>query len=477
MAFDTGWDLPATVAVAFDPPVEAAGVASADAFRATYGPFLRGVLGTNVDRELDEGTLTGLANRLGGVTWQPSHARFERPADADELADLTRVVQAYARAGGAMRPTRRPGYWRHEASRERAVELTDECDECEARELTVTTGSATCYRLCEEHHREVYCEYVAATRREPDPPAHEEAFDLADRLREEALPTDAASRLAEIGAHDPHRLRPVSGVLVDAFEAQRGAHIVSVDFLRAVTTALTHLGTIDSTVRQHLVAGLGDDDESIRGASAAAIAALAWERPEALLDVDEESLGGSAAERRPPVIRRLGSMLGSDTVRCRTQALSALREFARSDPAQVDPYADSIRAATEDENPRIRFLAGVTLANLARADPERGADWLPEFARLADEESHVAAAGVIGLGFLADAGQDVGTELADLTALVRTFADPTRRPHRVVREAVFALGHLGGPGDAEHVDWVEDCARTDALRDACERAKDELFVT
>lgn len=477
MAFDTGWDLPATAAVSFDPPVEVAGVASADAFRATYGPFLRGVLGTNVDREVDESALTSLANRLGGVTWRPSFSRFDHPADADELADLTRVVQAYARAGGAMRPTRRPGYWRHEASRERAVDLTDECDDCEARALTVSAGSATCYRLCEEHHREVYREYVDATRREPDPPEPEEAFDLAARLRDEALPTDAASRLAEIGAQDPHRLRPVSETLVAAFEAQRGAHIVSVDFLRAVTTALTHLGTIDSTVRQHLVAGLDDDDESIRGASAAAVAALAWERPEALLDVDEASLGGAADERRPPVIRRLGAMLGSDTDRCRTQALSALREFARTDPAQVDPYADSVRAATEDENPRIRFLAGVTLANLARADPDRGADWTADFARLADEEGHVAAAGVVGLGVLAAAGQDVDPALDDCTALVRTFADPTRRPHRVVREAVFALGHLGGPGDAEHVDWVESCARTDALRDACERAKEQLFVT
>ncbi|WP_435346312.1 hypothetical protein [Haloarchaeobius sp. HRN-SO-5] len=477
MAFDTGWDLPSTAAVSFDPPVEAAGVASADAFRSAYGPFFRSVLATNLDTTLDEGALTGVANRLGQVTWRSSFERFERPADAAELDDLTRVVQAYARAGGAMRPTRRPGYWRHEHSREAAVDCTADCEDCEARSLPVTADSATLYRLCEPHHREVYRSYVEATRRDPDPPHDDEAFDLAERLDREALATDAASRLAEVAAHDPHRVRPVSSTLVDEFEAQRGAHLVSVDYLRAVTTALTHLATIDGTVRQLLVRGLGDEDETIRGASAAAVASLAWERPDALLDVDEASLGGAADERRPPVVRRLGAMLDGDEARSSIQALSALCEFARTHPRHVEPFGDTLRAGTERENPRVRFLAGATLATLVRADPDAGARWQATFERLAGEDGHAAAAGVTGLCYLAAADHDVGRDRAASAGAVRTYADPTRRPHGVVREATFALGHLGGPGDVEHVEWVESCARTDALRDACERTRNRLYAT
>jgi hypothetical protein len=477
MAFDTGWNLPATVAVTFDPPVTVVGVRDASAFREAYADFFRGELATSLDGPLDEDAINRVANRLGMCSWRPSFSRFGRPADATELADLTRVVQAYARSGGAMRSTRRPGYWRHDEHRSSAMDVATECEECRVRELNVSSDAATLYRLCEKHHRETYRKYVDATRCHPVSPDPDEPFDLGDRLDDEELPTDAARRLAEIAAYDPHVVRPVRESLLRAFEAQRGAALVSLDFLRPVTAALTHLGTIDGLVRERFIRSLTDEDDAIRQASAAAIGSLAWERPDALLSVDEGSLGGSADETRPPVVRRLGGMLAEDDPDSREQALSALREFARSHPHHVEPYADTVAMQLTDEHARIRFFAAVTLSNLALASADIGARYAGELAALADEPGALAAAGAIALGALDHAGIPVDQSSEALLAAVRTYADPSRQPRRVVRESMYVLGRLGGPGELEHVDWVDDCARDEALKHACETARDRLFVT
>ncbi|WP_435333552.1 hypothetical protein [Haloarchaeobius sp. TZWWS8] len=466
MPHDTGWDVPAAAAVSFDPPVSAVGVRDGDAFRDAYAAFFRGELATNLERELDNDALHRIANRLKTLSWSPTFRRYTHPASADELTGLTRLLQGYARAGASLRPTVRPDYWTHEATREWVFDTASECDDCQSQEPTIVSGTATVVVACEEHHREAHRRYVEEIRAEPVPPTPDEPFDLAERLDAEELPTDAAERLAEIADYDPHAVRPVAESLLGAFESQRGAIVVATDYLQPVTTALTHLGTIDGRVRERFVASLTDDDVAIRQASAAAIASLAWERPDALLDIDDGV-----------VVKRLVAMLGESDRDSVAMALSALLEFARTHPHRVAPFAERIAGAIgEDGDPGRWFLAGVTLATLTRNAPELGARRANRFVWLADREGPTRFVGVLGFAYLDDAGYDVSLDV-DPVPFVRSFADPTRYPERVVREAVYALGFLGGPGELEFVDWVDDCSRTDALSHTCELARDQLFVT
>ncbi|WP_435364508.1 hypothetical protein [Haloarchaeobius sp. DYHT-AS-18] len=485
MPIDTGWDLPATTAVSFDPPAAAIGVSDADAFRDAYAVFFRRELATNLERDLDNDALHRIANRLKTLSWRPAFAQYDHPNSADELTDLTRLVQAYARAGADLRPSARPDYWAHDGTRDWVEETVSDCEHCEHRELSVVTGEAIAYHVCEGHHREAMQRFVEATRTTPAQPHPDEPFDLAERLDAEELPTDAAHRLAEIGAYDPHAVRPVTESLLRAFESQRGAVVVSREFLHPVTTTLTHLGTIDGRVRERFVASLADDDAPIRQASAAAVASLAWERPDALLSVDDGV-----------VVPRLVAMLDEDDPDSRALALSALREFARSHAHVVEPYTSRVAAVLDsDAGPAVRFLAGITLANLTLASPVLGARRADRFETLACGTGAGVLAGLVGLYYLDAAGYDVQASLqaaaeaaeaapgpvpdplADPAAVVRWYADPTRHDRRTVREAVYALGHLGGPGELDYLDWVDACARDDALRAACEAARDRLFVT
>ncbi|WP_435359327.1 hypothetical protein [Haloarchaeobius sp. DFWS5] len=465
MAYDTGWDVPASAAVSFDPPATAVGVRDGDAFRDAYAAFFRGELATELDRTLDNDALHRIANRLKTLSWSPAYARYAHPGDQHELTGLTRVVQAYARAGADLQSTRRPDYWRHEATREWVFDTAAECDDCDLRDCSLVDGTASIVVCCEKHHREAHRRFVEATSSEPKPPTPDEPFDLAERLDAEELPTGAARRLTEIAAYDPHAVRPVVDSLLAAWESQRGAIVVSREFLQPVTAVLTHLGTIDSRVRERFVASLADDDAPIRQSAAAAIASLAWERPDALLDVDDGA-----------VVPRLVTMLDEDAADSREQALSALREFARSHPHLVEAYTGRIAACVTDDDPGCSFLAGVTLAILTRSTPELGARRVDHFTWLAERDGPARLPGVVGLATLARHGYDVPLS-GDPVVLTRQFADPTRYPQRVVREAIYALGTLGGPGELDHVDWVDDCSRSDALAHACEEARDRLFVT
>ncbi|WP_439027218.1 hypothetical protein [Haloarchaeobius sp. DT45] len=485
MPLDTGWDLPAATAVSFDPPATAIGVSDAVTFRDAYAPFFRRELATNVERDLDNDTLHRIANRLKTLSWRPEFAQYGHPADADELSELTRLVQAYARAGADLCSSTRPDYWTHDDTRQWVEATVPDCEHCERRELSVVSGGAVALHVCEGHHREAMQRFVEATRTAPEPPHPDEPFDLGDRLDAEELPTDAAQRLAAIAAYDPHVVRPVAESLLRAFESQRGAVVVSREFLHPVTTALTHLGTIDGRVRERFVASLADDDAPIRQASAAAIASLAWERPDALLSVDDGV-----------VVPRLVAMLDEESPDSRALALSALREFARSHAHVVEPYTSRVTDVLDGETEHpVRFLAGITLANLTLASPELGARRTDRFEALACGTGPSVLPGLVGLYYLSRAGYDVQASLqaaaeaasethgevpdllADPAVVVRWYADPTRHDRRTVREAVYALGYLGGPGELDFLDWVDACARDDALRTACEAARDRLFVT
>jgi hypothetical protein len=286
----------------------------------------------------------------------------------------------------------------------------------------------------------------------------------------EALAIDAARDLAEVAAYDPHAVRPVVDTVLDAFESQRGAELVNVDYLREVTRALTHLGLVDGTVRVRLVRSLADDDARIRQASAAALASLAWERPESLLAVGDDAVptgylkqvfgdGSDPVDEEPLVVRHLAAMLAEPDVASREHALAALREFARTHPNAVYPLAGELVDHLDDDHATNRLYAGVAVAGVSARFPEVGvsaSDGLEFLAARPGDPASVPATCALSTLPRERVPRGVAVDRAV------EYADPSRYPQHVVREAVHALDALDAT-DRVDLDWIEACATESAL--------------
>jgi len=492
------WTLPAPAFVAFDAPLSVATVDGG--LDPAYRTFLREEVGFHADSDADAGALAAAAGRLASKEWHPTWGhRYDRPRDPVEFRDLTRVLRALASAGARLGG---PGatvesYQDDDALRERARETAADCPACSVREFdtgastdsanaSTDDGSdadgggatATVVECCETHHRELHREYVES-RSEPERPTPEEAFDLANRLDAEALAIDAAEAIADVAAYDPHAVRPVADAVLAEFESQRGAELVNVDYLRELARALTHLGLVDGSVRARLVRSLADDDAPIRQASAAAVASLAWERPESLLAVGDDAVptgylkqvfgdDSEPVDEAPLVVRHLAAMVaeGDDS---REHALSALREFARTHPNAVYPLAGELADHLDAARPRVRLYAAVAVAGLSARYPEVGVDAQPGLqflaARTDDPASVPATAALAALP-----GGGVPADVAVDRAVA--YADPSRHPQHVVREAVHALDALDAT-DRVDLDWIAACATESALEHAVDVVRDD----
>jgi hypothetical protein len=403
------------------------------------------------------------------------------------FGDLTRLLRAVAAAEGRLGGVGATveSYQDDPDRRAHATAVARDCEACTVQAFaangTVAAGdpedgdggaTATMTRCCERHHRERHREHVAATTDDghPDPAS---AFDLANRLEREALAIDAARDLADVAAYDPHAVRPVVDRVLAAFESQRGADLANVEYLREVTRVLTHLGLVDGSVRARLVRSLADDDARIRQAAAASVASLAWERPESLLAVGDDAVPtgylkqvfGDDAEpvdEAPLVVRNLAAMLSESRADSREQALSALREFARTHPNAVYPLADELAARLDADDATARLYAAVAVAGVDARYPEVGvaaAEGLEALAARPGDPASVPATRALAAVPSADVALDEAVERAV------EYADPSRHPERVVREAVSALGELDA-ADAVDLEWLEACATESALERA-----------
>jgi hypothetical protein len=501
------WTLPAPAFVAFDAPLSVATVDGG--LHPAYRTFLREEVGFDADRDAEAGTLAAAAGRLASKEWHPTWGhRYDRPRDPVEFRDLTRVLRALASAGARLGG---PGatvetYQDDEALRERARTVAADCPACSVREFDTgasTDGAdsssgvesrevggdgddgdggatATVCECCETHHRELHREYVES-RDEPERPTPEEAFDLANRLEAEALAIDAAEAIADVAAYDPHAVRPVVDAVLAEFESQRGAELVNVDYLRELARALTHLGLVDGSVRARLVQSLADDDARIRQASAAAVASLAWERPESLLAVGDDAVptgylkqvfgdDTEPVDEAPLVVRHLAAMVAEGDADSREHALSALREFARTHPNAVYPLAGELASHLEAGRARVRLYAAVAVGGLSARYPEVGVDaqsGLQFLAARTDDPASVPA--TAALAVLPGGGVPVDVAVDRAVA----YADPSRYPQHVVREAVYALDELDAT-DRVDLDWIEACATESALEHAIGVARGDV---
>ncbi|NHN41198.1 hypothetical protein G9C85_06045 [Halorubellus sp. JP-L1] len=501
------WTLPARTFVAFDAPLSVATVD--DGLDPAYRPFLREEVGFDATGDADASALAAAAGRLASKEWHPTWGqRYDRPRDPVEFRDLTRFLRALAAADARLGgPGATVESYQDDADcRERATAVATDCPECSVREFETGAddaaapgggdggdggvggkssdgdgATATIYECCERHHRELHREYVEAARDEVDHPTPSEAFDHANRLTEEALAIDAAREIADVAAYDPHAVRPVVDAVLEEFESQRGADLVNVEYLRELARALTHLGLVDGSVRARLVRSLADDDARIRQASAAAVASLAWERPESLLAVGDDAVptgylkqvfgdDGEPVDEAPLVVRHLAAMLGETAVDSREQALGALREFARTHPNAVYPLAGELRSHLADDHPTIRLYAAVAVAGSSARYPEVGVAATDELeflaARTGDPASVPATCALASLP-----GESVGRAVAVDRAV--EYADPSRYPQRVVREAVHAL-HALDAADAVDLEWIAACATESALEHAVDVARGEI---
>ncbi|WP_227133735.1 hypothetical protein [Halorubellus salinus] len=477
------WTLPASAFVAFDAPLS---VATVDGdLDPAYRTFLQSEVGFDAADDADASALAAAAGRLASKEWHPTWGhRYDRPRDPMEFRDLTRLLRALAAADAHLGG---PGatvesYQDDDALRDQATETASECPEC--RVETVSTdadgAAATVYECCERHHRELHREYVDATRA-PDHPTPADAFDLANRLEAEALAIDAAAELADVAAYDPHAVRPVVDKVLAEFESQRGADLVNVDYLRELARALTHLGLVDGSVRVRLVRSLADDDARIRQASAAAVASLAWERPESLLAVGDDAVptgylkqvfgdDTDPVDEAPLVVRELAAMVAEGDADSREHALGALREFARTHPNAVYPLAAELGSHLEATHARTRLYAAVAVAGLSARYPEVGVDATAGLdflaARTEDPASVPASCALAVLP-----GGSVPRAVAADRAV--QYADPSRYPQYVVREAVYALDALDAT-DRVDLDWIRACATESALEHAVDVARGEV---
>jgi hypothetical protein len=469
------WTLPAPAFVTFDSPLSVATVDGG--LDPAYADFLRESFGLDVAGGVDAPTLSAAADRLASTDYRASWAdRSDRPRDPIEFGDLTRLLRAVAAADGSLGGSGAtiPSYPDDDELRSKAMETAAKCPDCTQREFAADADgtAATMTACCEPHHRDLHRAFVQS-RESEDHPTPSEAFDLANRLEHEALAIDAASDVADVAAYDPHAVRPVVDQVLAEFESHRGAEMVNVEYLRELTRALTHLGLVDGSVRARLVRSLADDDARIRQASAAAVASLAWERPESLLAVGDDAVptgylkqvfgdDDEPVDEEPLVVRNLAAMLAEDDPASREQSLAAIREFARTHPNAVYPLAEALTEPLDDPNDAVRFYAAVAVANLAARYPEVGVDAreaLHALAARTDDPASVPASLA-----LADA-LDASVDRDDAIDRAVAFADPSRYPERVVREAVHALGRLDALA-AVDLDWIDACATESALSHA-----------
>jgi|GEM_PF-1079186 hypothetical protein len=485
------WTLPAAAFVTFDSPLSVATVDGG--LDPAYGTFLLEEVGLDSGSDVDAAALAKAAGRLASKEWHPTWAhRYDRPRDPIEFGDLTRLLRALAAADARLGSATGTvdSYQDDPERREHATDVARDCPDCTVREFDADRPAdaegaaddgttATMTACCERHHRELYREYVASQRADGDP-RPVDAFDLANRLEREALAIDAASDIADVAAYDPHAVRPVVDQVLAAFESQRGAELVNVEYLSELARALTHLGLVDGTVRARLVRSLADEDARIRQASAAAVASLAWERPESLLAVGDDAVptgylkqvfgdDTEPVDEEPLVVRHLAAMLAEDATDSREQALAALREFARTHPNAVYPLAGELASHLDAGHGTLRLYAAVAVAGLSARYPEVGVDASDALERLATRPGDPASVPAT----LALAGLP-GSRVTDETAVGRAveYADPSRHAERVVREAVHALDALDAT-DAVDLDWIEACATESALEHTIAVARGE----
>jgi hypothetical protein len=140
-------------------------------------------------------------------------------------------------------------------------------------------------------------------------------------------------------------------------------------------------------------------------------------------------------------------------------ALGALREFARTHPNAVYPLAGELASHLEAARPRVRLYAAVAVAGLSGRYPEVGVDataGLQFLAARTDDPASVPASASLAVLPGGGVPADVAVDRAV------AYADPSRHPQYVVREAVHALDALDAT-DRVDLDWIAACATESAL--------------
>ncbi|MFD1646357.1 hypothetical protein [Haloarchaeobius litoreus] len=474
--------LPDSVFVAFD---EEPAVADRRGARhaidaADFAAFFRRY-GVDI-READASDVRSLGDLLSTLSWADAEATtVPHPADADELADLTRLFLAYGAAGASLEPADgTTTYLDDDGLRATARRTAAGCDSCTS--AAVDQVGATYYEICNPHRRALYRRAVeAADDGEPDLDAVDVA-DCVDRLETDDDPTAAAAALARVAREDPERVGPARGALFDVLDRLRADPFADEGPATAAVTALAGLATVDTETRTRLVELLDDDHAGVRRCAATAVGVAAEDPPTAaalVASADDDDDGGLldrvvGGSGPPPAIERLTAILDEESPENRARALFALTELARDEPDAVAPVAGRIREHLGDDDPDARFRAIVATGVLARHDPDLVGDALGRLRQFAGGDGPDADAATVALAYCLAAGLDVGKDRGELRRAVRDLADPSREPDRTVREAALALGAVGIDADRDYLSWVRDCAGSPRVANAAERAARDL---
>ncbi|WP_440989189.1 hypothetical protein [Haloarchaeobius baliensis] len=472
--------LPDTVFVAFDEePAVASRRGARHAIDATdFAAFFRRY-GVDI-READSADVRSLGDLLSTLSWDDAEATtVPRPADADELAALTRLFLAYGAAGASLEPADgTTTYLDDDGLRATARRTAEGCDSCTA--ASVDQVGATYYEICNPHRRALYRRAVeAAGDDEPDLDAIDVA-DCVDRLETDDDPTAAAAALARVAREEPERVSAARGALFDVLDRLRADPFADEGPATAAVTALAGLATVDAETRTRLVELLDDDHAGVRRCAATAVGVAAEDPETAAALVASADDDGGLLDRvvggggPPPAIDRLRAMLDEESPENRARALFALTELARDEPDAVAPVAGAVRGHLGDEDPDARFRAIVATGVLARHDPDLVGDALGRLRQFAGGAGPDAEAATVALAYCLAAGLDVGKDRGDLRRAVRDLADPSREPDRTVREAALALGAVGIDSDRDYLSWVRDCAGSPRVAAAAERAARDL---
>lgn len=482
------FSLPVESFVAFD---DEPGVATRRGARhaidaADYAAFFRRY---GVDlREADAEDVRSLGDLLSTLSWDDAEATMvEHPADADELADLTRLFMAYGAAGAGLESADGAGlesnggtgsYLDDDGLRATARRTADGCDRCTA--AAVDAVGATYYEICDPHRRALYRRAVEADADDELDLGAVDVDDCVARLSGGEDPTAAAGALARIAREEPARVRPARRALFDLLERQRSDPFGDEGPTTAAVTALAGLATVDAETRTRLVELLADEHAGVRRCAATAVG-VAAEDPETAADlVAGEDEGDGLLDRvvggsgPPPAVDRLAAMLDEASAANRARGLFALTELARDEPDAVAPVAADVRDRLGDDDPDVRFRAAIAVGVLARAEPGAAEGTRGRLRELADGDGPAADAGTVALAFCLAGGLDVGRDRDELRRALRELADPSRHPDRTVREATLALGAVGVGSDREYLSWVRDCAGAPRVADAAERAGRDL---